>query len=432
MAHEPVWQVIGQSVRGASHARTGLPNQDAIHWFPESQQGPPLILVLSDGHGSTKSFRSEVGSRIAVEQTARLLHEFLRGQPRTANLTSVKRTAEERIPQELVRRWQQSVDAHLKEMPFTDEELARLTEKRGGGSRSELSANPRLAYGATVLAVLVTREYLLFLQLGDGDMLTVMENGEVLRPLERDSRLFANETTSLCMDRAWREVRLRFQACYGPLPALVLVATDGYANSFINDSAFLKVGPDILDILKADGLAAVQTNLPGWLEEASTAGSGDDITLGLLFRRDLLPSTVAATERAEGTREHSLADQAAGSVAEPAVAEASTTAAAASSVVSEGGAQLEGSGEAERDAGLRSRLVARLKHEGPREPAKSGRLVDLVGEHEDNRPGHPSDGSEAEEHTTTGDATDTAGGANARPSEGRHTDSAADRGTREG
>ncbi|MFM7713741.1 MAG: protein phosphatase 2C domain-containing protein, partial [Microcystis sp.] len=57
------WRCIGESVKGASHVRSGLPNQDAIRWFPESGIGLPLILAVSDGHGSAKSFRSDRGSR---------------------------------------------------------------------------------------------------------------------------------------------------------------------------------------------------------------------------------------------------------------------------------------------------------------------------------------------------------------------------------
>ena len=76
------WRAIGRSVRGASHVRSSLPNQDAIAWFPESGEGPPLIVAVSDGHGSPRNFRSDVGSKIAVEETTKLVHSLLvEGQP---------------------------------------------------------------------------------------------------------------------------------------------------------------------------------------------------------------------------------------------------------------------------------------------------------------------------------------------------------------
>jgi hypothetical protein len=148
--------------------------------------------------------------------------------------------------------------------------------------------------------VLLTERFLLYLQLGDGDILTVAADGRVTRPLPQDERLFANETTSLCSPGgqgkqrnqprapagAWSEFRARVQIQRPPSPALILVSTDGYANSFGSEADFLKVGSDLLDLLRSDGLDKVNASLGAWLEEASRSGSGDDVTLGCLFRRD--------------------------------------------------------------------------------------------------------------------------------------------------
>ncbi len=281
------WRILGESVRGASHVRSGLPNQDAIRWTPASQLGPPLILSVSDGHGSPKSFRSEVGSRFAVDIATDLIQELLAGQPDPSNISAVKRMAEERLSLEMVRRWQRSVDEHLKANPFIKDELEHLEAKQGAEARRSVEKGPRLAYGATILSVLVTKDFILYFQLGDGDILIVMDDEAVVRPLPHDERLFANQTTSLCADDAWRDVRLRFQRLYGPNPALIMVSSDGYANSFVNEEAFLKVGTDILDILREDGLKAVSGNLKSWLEEATRSGSGDDVTLGLIVRADV-------------------------------------------------------------------------------------------------------------------------------------------------
>jgi len=296
------WRVVGRSVQGASHARLGAPNQDAIQWWPESGVGPPLILSLSDGHGSPRNFRSDVGAKFAVEETTNVMRELLvasRPDPSdtlTASLSTIKRTAEERAPGEIVRRWRAAVARHLKDHPITEEELGTLAKQRDPKARRDIEKDPQVAYGATLLSVLITSEFVLYLQLGDGDILTVADNGEVTRPMARDPRLIANETTSLCMTDAWREVQIKFQALYGPHPALILLATDGYANSFVNDAAFLKVGSDILDILRTDGLEVVEQNLSGWLKDASEAGSGDDITMGIVFPEAILAAPMLVVQ----------------------------------------------------------------------------------------------------------------------------------------
>jgi serine/threonine protein phosphatase PrpC len=365
------WRAMGRSVRGASHHRVDLPNQDALCYYPADQNGPPLILAVSDGHGSAKSFRSDRGSQFAVTVVVALLQELVAGRSVTPNLSSVKRLAEERLPQELVRRWQEAVDADLAANPFDQGELARLREQRGDQGAQTVLASPRLAYGATALGVVIACDFFLFLQLGDGDILVVSDDGEVSRPFTRDDRLIANETTSLCMDRAWREVRLRFQAQYGSAPALILAATDGYANSFVNDAAFLRVGSDILEILRRDGAEVVEDSLGDWLREASDAGSGDDITVGLLYRTDFLGRRQVEGAAAAG---QDLATAPDGGVSATDDIKDHPEAPAAQQDAS--------AGDREDLSKLRSRMVAQLKHQGPREPSKQGRLRDLVDDDE--------------------------------------------------
>jgi serine/threonine protein phosphatase PrpC len=359
----PAWHLIEQSVIGASHIRSGLPNQDAISFEPASGVGPPLIVALSDGHGSSKSFRSHLGSDFAVKGAVALLQELLdvlAHDPKS--LSAVKRTAEERLPKEVVRRWQMAVDAHLEAHPFTEEELARVMRDRGEKACRDVGAHPHLAYGATLLAAVATENFLLFLQLGDGDILLVADTGEVTHALTRDTRLIGNETTSLCMDRAWREVRLHFHACHGELPALILLATDGYANSFVDAKAFLKVGSDLLEILQSEGVSFVTENLGTWLEEASAEGSGDDITLGILYRSDVLVPQAAQSLSEEVAPEVPIS---------PACTQRADEAAPRAEVPEEG----LGSGEPE---GLAQKIVARIKHDGPRELTKQGRITDIL------------------------------------------------------
>jgi hypothetical protein len=63
---EAEWRVIGETVPGASHLRGGIPNQDAILHVRQSSARLPVIVSISDGHGSNKCFRSDRGSRFAV------------------------------------------------------------------------------------------------------------------------------------------------------------------------------------------------------------------------------------------------------------------------------------------------------------------------------------------------------------------------------
>lgn len=272
------WQVVGQTVRGAAHERNGLPNQDAICWLPAAGHGSSAVLAVADGHGSPRYPRSHTGARLAVETAVRLIDDFTDSQSDVDNLSLIKDATQEWLPRALVRNWAEAVAADLQTEPLSETELFLL----GPGSSRELS----IAYGTTLIVTAVTERFILYLQLGDGDILCVSQSGEVTRPLSKDDRLFGNETTSLCANEAWRDFRIQFQPLTQSPPALVLLSTDGYPNSFRDESGFLQVGSDILDLIQENGLASVNDRLAGWLRDSTRAGSGDDVTLGILCSLD--------------------------------------------------------------------------------------------------------------------------------------------------
>jgi serine/threonine protein phosphatase PrpC len=276
------WQIAGRSVRGASHERSGLPNQDAIHWLPESGSGAAAVLAVADGHGSARYTRSHIGARLAVETSTRVIFDFLDSQSQIANASLTKRTAEEWLPKALARTWLAAVSEHLEAHPLAETDLDAVARK-DFAAKPMSAASQSLVYGATIIAAAVTQTFVLYLQLGDGEILTVSRQGEVSQPLPKDYRLFANETTSLCSDDAWRDFRVSFRSNSDEPPALILLATDGYPNSFRHESGFLKVGSDILATIREEGLDKVKDSLEQWLRDSTQAGSGDDVTLGLLY-----------------------------------------------------------------------------------------------------------------------------------------------------
>lgn len=261
------WRIFGDSVRGASHVRQNLPNQDAINWFPGQGQGLPLILAVSDGHGSAKCIRSDRGAEFAVDAAIKTLKCLIERQAEGESLSALKRWAEEQGTQRMIQAWRTAVEADIRDDP-----LPAAVDK------------PLLAYGATLLAVLAAETFLMYWQLGDGDILTLADNGEIQRPVPPDDRLIANETTSLCAKDAWKDFRFRFQQITDAPPQLILLATDGYANSFKHEAGFLQVAADFGELIRAEGLDYVERQLPVWLNEATGLGSGDDITVGVMWR----------------------------------------------------------------------------------------------------------------------------------------------------
>ncbi len=278
------WQVVSASVRGVLHKHSGAPNQDALSWWSAEGEKALAVLCVADGHGGSEYTHSHIGARRAVENAQMLLvsevlPRILDGSALT-DLAQFRRHLSQQLPKDLVNRWRESIFEHA-----ADEETARADAPRARETVAHrTSAQPDVPverrYGATLLATLLTPELHLYIQLGDGDILTVSQEGEVARPpFPADSQLIANYTTSLCSKEAWRFVRIHFQPIVEKPPALVMLATDGYANSFADNAAFEQVAKDIYGNIQQDGPATVADLLPGWLRETSEAGSGDDISV---------------------------------------------------------------------------------------------------------------------------------------------------------
>jgi hypothetical protein len=253
------WRTVGCSIPGATHRRRQLPNQDAISCLPANGCSPVAIVSIADGHGSSACFRSGEGAALAVSTATELLQSCA---PDLAH--DGFEAFRQQLTDTLVNGWRSRVSEHLQANPL-----------------DHPATEPWTIYGSTVLAVLATPGFVLYLQLGDGDIVTVDDHGRTSRPIARDERLLGIETTSLCSPSARDEVRVAFGT---ELPRLLLLSTDGYANSFTDDDGFLQAGSDLLRLLRDDGVDAVRKNLGGWLTETSELGSGDDITVAILER----------------------------------------------------------------------------------------------------------------------------------------------------
>jgi hypothetical protein len=125
---QSAWRVIGKSVRGASHRRVSAPNQDAIRWHPDSPSGLPLMVAVSDGHGSAKSFRSHLGAKLAVKTALEVLQDFLAGQPDATTLSAIKHIAAERLPLRLEMKWKEAVTEDIDQKPFSTAEQNALPQ----------------------------------------------------------------------------------------------------------------------------------------------------------------------------------------------------------------------------------------------------------------------------------------------------------------
>jgi Protein phosphatase 2C len=269
------WLLFTESVRGAAHVHLGLPNQDchgsATFEFADWRG---VAAAVADGHGNRRHFRSEFGSRFAVDAATSCVLRTIAGDE--VDWTSPEGAVEvkDRLIPSVIGSWRSAVSDHVSSFPFTpEEESLRLS-----------GDEPEIAYGSTLLLGVWTSGWLLCIQIGDGDIIVVQTDGTAVVPVPSDPNIYGHRTTSLCQPDAFDSFRYGIVDSSEP-PLGLLLATDGYANSQVAENWQAKVGSDIAGLLSGDGSERVGRELKSLVERcASENGSGDDTTVSLVIR----------------------------------------------------------------------------------------------------------------------------------------------------
>lgn len=256
--------VGGVSVRGASHVRGNLPNQDAVAHAAEDGW---FYLAVADGHGAAPHYRSDRGAAFAVE----IVLDLLRRSVADLSVHDPARLVSS-LPGSLVERWRERVEADIRAAP--------VRERPGFESHA--------VYGTTCLAAAIGPGLAIFVQIGDGDLLASCPSGLVDRAIPADPALAGPATYSLCQPDAADRVHVRLFADPHPLsrPDFVMAVTDGLANSYRTDSDFLLVIRHLRDTLRTIALDPFLADLAPWLTQCSSLGSRDDVSVALFSQPD--------------------------------------------------------------------------------------------------------------------------------------------------
>ncbi|MFI9168618.1 PP2C family serine/threonine-protein phosphatase [Streptomyces lincolnensis] len=273
LREEKYWDVLSRSVRGPAKHR----NQDSSAVKVTSDGD--LVCAVADGHGAPVHPRSDVGAQCAVEVFTAIGVDFA-ARARTAaeagpgGFRRLWTDAHDRMPRELVLKWRHQILGTTSQPP---------------GEHQGLYASLR-PFGTTLIGVVLTDGLFSAWQLGDGDLMVVDDDGTVSQPLTPDRPELGDDTESMCSRRAWQLVRVHCVPLADPgrLPRLVVLSTDGLSNSFAEREGFVRFVRDVDRRITADGPAAVDEALQGWLARAGRY-SGDDATAVVARNRRTAP-----------------------------------------------------------------------------------------------------------------------------------------------
>lgn len=289
------WKTLYKSVKGATHILKKLPNQDfclAIY----DEKNAVYKSVVSDGHGSNKSFRSDKGSKIAGVKGLEAVDNFFKILTETPqDKRNVKRLIQESIPKYVTRCWREAVIRDAKTHPLDDKEKTQYLEAYGEDFEEDFdeSSFPYTIYGATLTIALVTQSFISYIKIGDGDIVEVRtaegEQREDLicsTPFTKSIDDIGDDVDSLCQKNAVDNFLVHYQPFDETVPLLIMLSTDGYSNSYTDDEGFHKNALDYVSYLREYSQDVIEKSLEDWLTEISQGGSGDDISVVLLKREE--------------------------------------------------------------------------------------------------------------------------------------------------
>ncbi|RPI21358.1 MAG: protein phosphatase 2C domain-containing protein [Chloroflexota bacterium] len=195
-AYDSPWRVVGASVQGLSHTKQGLPCQDAQASRTLVVAGLPVVMIaVADGAGSAEN--SDLGAQLAVETALDALE---------SSLTSDS-------------------------IPDTQEELLRLAFEQSRQAlvdRADLDELPLRSLAATLtLAIGISTQSAGFLavgQIGDGAVVALMDDEDLVIVTHPQRGEYANETVFLTGEEAIEQVK--YEVISRPVKGLA-VMSDG-------------------------------------------------------------------------------------------------------------------------------------------------------------------------------------------------------------
>jgi serine/threonine protein phosphatase PrpC len=268
--------------QGDSHKENNLPCQDAVRHNVFADGG---IAIVADGHGSEKHFRSDQGSKIAVDVAYDAISEFSRIIPKEKfrEKEAIKdKFVEEQLRQlegYIISRWRQRVLLNFDKHPLTEAEETICAEHNIDSSAEKDRVR---MYGTTLIAAMIQTTWWFALQIGDGKCVVLDADENPLFPVPEDDNLGGGRTTSLCDANALESFRhvFGFDVIRG-----ITVASDGVTDSFIPEK-YLELHKRLYFDFCTDEKTAnegIQKSLPVW----SSKGSRDDVSMaGIFYRMD--------------------------------------------------------------------------------------------------------------------------------------------------
>lgn len=305
--------------QGESHKSTEKPCQDCA--YAESTDSLSMAIV-SDGHGGERYFRSQFGSKYAVEIAKEAIRHFVTSMAEsslvrqgeksvfaekeftsfskeTATDIQIDSNAHQALMwlfSSIISQWNEAIakDAHEREL--TGWENSHVEQKYKDeflSNRANENATFEKTYGCTLMAYVQTPSYWFAFHLGDGKCVMMQNQEEHLvcsQPIPWDERCFLNKTTSMCDSQALDEFRYCYQGD-GTFPLAVFLGSDGMDDSYGDGDNLNNFYIELFKIIIKKSNDDAKSELIKSLPKISKVGSKDDMSVTCIYEDSLLQRT---------------------------------------------------------------------------------------------------------------------------------------------
>lgn len=275
-----MYKGFSRSVMGASHEKKGIVCQDSSAFKVSEHYA---VAVVADGHGSKKHFRSNIGSQAAVDATLETIERFYENPEEfEKNFPKYHDMIIRNIEKQIISNWNWRIMKHLEENPVT------VVEKKPFTNEEFEAISPESYYGSTLIVAVAGKNFTFGVQIGDGSLVTVFDDGTTIMPMDYEEANPANITASICNNMA----ATMFDSFYIENKKLVAAyaSTDGLYTSFGSDNDFRDYHTIITSQLADFGVfeQAVIKNL----EKRSHYGTEDDVSLSCVYDVEALEANI--------------------------------------------------------------------------------------------------------------------------------------------
>lgn len=288
------------SIKGGSHLVRGTPCQD---WSQHVRNRGYAMAVVSDGHGSARHFRSNIGSKAAVGVSKKVVKGYLNQEGFLDQLRSNPEETMRHITDSIITRWSECVLRYDVRHRLREGERKIITE--AGIEETERVKR----YGCTLICCFLSDEVMFGFQIGDGALIAINEDGEETMPMPSDEDCFLNRTTSICGSDA--SIKFRHlvvmdgvkdisvpgfrSICADPKKvSSVTAATDGFTTSFNSDESMMRYCGSIPAVLAMEsGKKSLEENLT----LRSRSNSADDVSISVIYRVPSIFDSISVPEK---------------------------------------------------------------------------------------------------------------------------------------